>query len=333
MEPKDKYLVCARCFTFNHAKYIEDAMNGFTMQQTDFPFVCVIVDDASTDGEPEVIKKYLAEHFEKPYREEGTDYANIICAHHKTNINCDFAVLLLKYNHYSIKKSKMGYISEWLNQVKYQALCEGDDYWIHPQKLQKQVDVLEKNDEVNMCAHASLRTRNGKKRPVLSPRNEDCIIPFEDVLIGGGGFVATCSLMFRHRIFQPSRYVAYYGIDYAQQIQGSLNGLLYLAEPLSVYRLSTENSWTVKMTKNPELYKIANEKIKRMLDIFDEDTDYKYTEIVKKRKHIIDFTILCSLGDIKGMKKKEYKDLYTKLPVKQKVKIYIKKYFSFVSII
>ena len=46
-----KFKVCVRCFTFNQAKYIEETMNGFVMQQTDFPFVCCIVDDASTDGE------------------------------------------------------------------------------------------------------------------------------------------------------------------------------------------------------------------------------------------------------------------------------------------
>ena len=63
MEQMD-FLVCARCFTYNHAPYIEDAMNGFCMQQTHFPYVCVIVDDASTDGESEVIKNYLQTHFD-----------------------------------------------------------------------------------------------------------------------------------------------------------------------------------------------------------------------------------------------------------------------------
>ena len=63
MEP-NKYMVCTRCFTYNHAPYIVDALNGFTMQQTTFPFVCTIIDDASTDGEQEVIKSYLKEHFD-----------------------------------------------------------------------------------------------------------------------------------------------------------------------------------------------------------------------------------------------------------------------------
>ena len=57
-----KWMVRVRCMTFNHASYIEDAMNGFTIQQTDFPFVCTIIDDASTDGEQEVIKNYLQDN-------------------------------------------------------------------------------------------------------------------------------------------------------------------------------------------------------------------------------------------------------------------------------
>lgn len=59
-----KFKVCIRCMTYNQAKYIVDTMNGFAIQQTDFPFVCCIVDDASTDGEQQVIKEYLIKYFE-----------------------------------------------------------------------------------------------------------------------------------------------------------------------------------------------------------------------------------------------------------------------------
>ena len=149
-----KFKVCCRCFTFNQAKYITDALNGFTMQQTSFPYVCTIVDDASTDGEQDVIHQYVEENFDfsegsVAYHKE-TDYAHITYAQHKTNKNCYFAVLYLKENHYSQRKPKMGYLSEWRDGVEYEALCEGDDYWIYPLKLQIQVNYLECHQETQL---------------------------------------------------------------------------------------------------------------------------------------------------------------------------------------
>lgn len=151
MEQKYKIMVCTQCFTFNHSKYIEDAMKGFSMQVTTFPVVTLIVDDSSTDGEAEIIRKYLAEHFQNPYRYEETDDYYLICANHRYNSNCNFVVFLLKYNHYSLKKSKLPYLSEWLDNTKYQAVCEGDDYWTDSFKLQKQFDYMEAHPECSLC--------------------------------------------------------------------------------------------------------------------------------------------------------------------------------------
>lgn len=154
-----KFRVCVRCFTFNQSKYIEDAMNGFAMQQTDFPFVCCIVDDASTDGEQDVIKKYLNMHFDFSSNSvsfyEETDYAYIHYAQHKENKNCYFAVLFLKENLYSKKKGlkKIEYISKWRDICEYEAICEGDDYWISRNKLKKQVEFLDRNQECSMVFH------------------------------------------------------------------------------------------------------------------------------------------------------------------------------------
>ena len=153
MIPQPDFLVRVSCMTFNHAPYIVDALKGFTMQQTDFPYVCSIIDDASTDGEQEVIKAYLEEHFDlsdnsMAYNEETEDYV-LTFARHKTNLNCFFAVLYLKYNHYSINKSKQPYISRW-SDTKYVAHCEGDDYWIDNNKLQKEFDYLEHTPECSL---------------------------------------------------------------------------------------------------------------------------------------------------------------------------------------
>lgn len=148
------WFVNIRCVTFNHAPYIEDAMNGFCIQRTTFPFVATIIDDASTDGVQEVIKAYLDAHFDMlQARQWETDDANFIEAHHKENKNCTFAVVLLKYNFYSIKKDKAPIIKEWTERVNYLAYCEGDDYWTDPQKLQKQVEFLENHPDIIVCTH------------------------------------------------------------------------------------------------------------------------------------------------------------------------------------
>lgn len=173
-----KFKVCCCCFTFNQAKYITDTMNGFTMQQTTFPFVCTIVDDASTDGEQEVIRKYVEENFDLSEDsvafQKETEYAHITYVQHKTNKNCFFVVLCLKENHYSQRKPKKQYLNEWRDSCEYEALCEGDDYWIDPLKLQKQVDALDSDDSATF-SYSSFKTVDMNGKEELRPFFERCI--------------------------------------------------------------------------------------------------------------------------------------------------------------
>lgn len=152
----NKWLLCVRCYTYNHSRYIADALNGFVMQQTDFPFVCAIIDDASTDGEQIVLREYLNVNFDLQDKavsyEKDNDYGHVTFARHKTNKNCFFAVTYLNENHYSQRIPKIQYLAEWMD-AKYIALCEGDDYWTDPKKLQKQVDFLESHPDFSLCCH------------------------------------------------------------------------------------------------------------------------------------------------------------------------------------
>lgn len=171
------FLAQVTCMTYNHANYITDTMNGFVMQQTSFPFVCIIIDDASTDGEPDVIKSYLDDNFDKREiglaTEDETDEYLRIYAQHKENKNCYFCVLLLKYNHYSINKPKTRNLAEFANSIKYTALCEGDDYWTDPLKLQKQVDILEA-DETLMAVVTNSKEVD-KEGTVLKAKQENVV--------------------------------------------------------------------------------------------------------------------------------------------------------------
>lgn len=150
------FLVRTFCATYNQESYIAEALWGFIIQKTTFPVVYMIVDDASTDSTAVVIQRFVRECFDLNNKsvayEKDTDYGHVTFAQHKTNLNCYFAVVYLKENHYSKKKSKSPYLTEWKN-TKYIAQCEGDDYWTDPLKLQKQVDFMETNQEYALCFH------------------------------------------------------------------------------------------------------------------------------------------------------------------------------------
>ncbi|MES1964857.1 glycosyltransferase [Psychrobacter sp. AH5] len=138
---KNEIVVSICCLTFNHAKFIEDAINGFLIQETNFAFEVLIHDDASTDNTAQIIKKYVEQ------------YPNIIHPIYQSQ------------NTYS-----KGYGTFLFNALrvrgKYTALCEGDDFWFDKSKLQTQVDFLEENPEVVMCGHDVIRI-DAKNKVIL----------------------------------------------------------------------------------------------------------------------------------------------------------------------
>ena len=240
-----KFKVTVSCMTYNQSKYITDAMNGFIMQQTSFPFICTIVDDASTDGEQEVIKKYVEENFDfsegsAAYHKE-TEYAHITYAQHNTNKNCYFAVLYLKENHYSQRKSKMGYLSEWRDMCEYEALCEGDDYWIMPDKLQVQYDMLLKAPNA-MMVYTDYQTVDEYGNNILRKQYEiykrksisGDILP----LLLKANFPLTCTILIRKKIMESSLYKNMpYFYDYGLFLTAaSFGDCLYLNKETSCYR-------------------------------------------------------------------------------------------------
>ena len=153
-----KFKVCVNSMTFNQAKYITDTLDGFVMQQTNFPFICIIIDDASTDDEPEIIRKYVETNFDlltsSTSYEIDNDDSVVLYSQHNKNKNCYFVVYFLKENHYSKNRSKRPYLAEWRKICDYEAFCEGDDYWTDPLKLQKQADFLDANPQCSLTYHA-----------------------------------------------------------------------------------------------------------------------------------------------------------------------------------
>ena len=253
------FKVCCRCFTFNQSMYITDTMNGFIMQQTSFPFVCTIVDDASTDGEQEVIRKYVDENFDfsegsVAFKKE-TDYAFITFAQHKTNKNCYFAVLYLKENHFSkgMGKQKMSYLAEWRDMCEYEALCEGDDYWIYPMKLQDQVNWMEKHSDYMMCgSNALILWEDNIRMPSYFNNHFDD----RDVLINElltQWVFPTASLLVRSDVFEdyPEWARKIYSGDQTLALVAAYKGKTHsIGRITCVYRKGLQNSASALADKN-----------------------------------------------------------------------------------
>lgn len=136
----NKPRVIVRCITYNQREYISQCLDGFISQRTDFPFVAIAHDDASTDGTAEVIKEY------------ANKYPDIIIA------VCDDEN---RYSQHTLAQIMDDIIDAY--EPEYVAFCEGDDYWTDPYKLQKQVDYMEMHPECVMC-HGDHTVTNGKKR-------------------------------------------------------------------------------------------------------------------------------------------------------------------------
>lgn len=305
----DKIKVSIICNAYNHANYIKDALEGFIMQKTNFAYEILIHDDASTDNTASIIRKY------------ENKYPKLIKGIYQTENQYSKGINITKTYH--------------LPRVngKYIALCEGDDYWTDPLKLQKQYDKMEKNPQIDICAHAvtKIRASNGEKLDFIAPSNKETVFSLGEVIGGGGGFVATNSLFYRRELLdnQP-QFRKKCGLDYSLQIQGAMRGgMLYLPDNMAVYRALVPGSWTVRMNQNGYNDNQRN-KIKMMLDMVDEETLGKYSEIVNKAKLEVDFSSFEIAGRYRELRKGDLRKLYNEKSLQWKVKTYIKEYFPFV---
>lgn len=127
MKTQSDILVSICCITYNQAPYIRQCMDGFIMQKTNFKFEIIVHDDCSTDGTTDIVKEYADKYPDLivPIFQEINQYQNG-------------------------NKSILATFVYPKATGKYIALCEGDDYWIDPLKLQKQVDFLESHPDYSM---------------------------------------------------------------------------------------------------------------------------------------------------------------------------------------
>lgn len=292
MEQIYKYKVSTLCCTYNQEKYILDALNGFVLQELPFPAVFLIVDDASTDRTADVIRDFFNANFDledsSVAYEKHHDYGIVTYARHKTNRNCFFGVLYLKENHYQ-KKPTTPYLSEWRDNAKYQAICEGDDYWTDPLKLQLQVAFMEKHPDHTMCFHAmQYLYPGGEMRAVSRYRNdvEECAIG--DFFKIGGGYAPTGSMLYVRSLSLPlpSFFEKSTVGDSPLILTLFLRGKVgFSCRVMGCYRVNAVGSWSQRQKRLT--FSQAVSKYKEGIAYWEEVNRYtegKYARLVRQRK-------------------------------------------------
>lgn len=133
MSDKDErpLMVTIKCTVYNHEPFLRQCLDGFVMQKTNFRFEAVVHDDASTDNSADIIREYAEKYPDiiKPVIEKENVYSKDIVVFRR--------------------------IMNDLCKGKYVALCEGDDFWNDPYKLQKQVDYMEAHPDCSLCFSAA----------------------------------------------------------------------------------------------------------------------------------------------------------------------------------
>jgi glycosyltransferase involved in cell wall biosynthesis len=208
-------LVSICCITFNQVNFIKQAIDSFLMQKITFPLEIIINDDASTDGTTEILKTY-----EKNYPDL------IFPIYHAENEYSKGIRGIMIRNTFPKARGK------------YIALCEGDDYWTDPLKLQKQVDFLEKNNQYSMVCHDAVVINEIANSSDLffTTVHKKQICSTKDVF--GVHFCPTASIVFRKEaIVLTGFYPKAMAGDLMLTLLLSLKGLLYrMNEVMSVYR-------------------------------------------------------------------------------------------------
>ena len=244
--PERNYKVLAICMTYNQSKYIVDALNGFAIQKTGFPFVCLILDDASTDGEQDVIKAWMDRECDMVAAQyEEIEDAHIIIVPHLTNKNCTFVVYFLKKNLFNNPR-KVELMKPWRDVCEYEALCEGDDYWICASKLQKQVDYLDSHPDCSCCVHEYeefLESSHSFKEHQLYYLRDfvgEGIIISLSMFCEGIFCTKTLTAIYRIHYLQKSKYQLYqYQFDMVMFYALATQGYIYLMnDTMGVYRIN-----------------------------------------------------------------------------------------------
>lgn len=210
-------MVSICCITYNQEKYIGDSLKGFLMQKTNFKYEILLHEDASTDGTADVIREY-----QEKYPNRIDCIFQTENQFHRQNPFIDVL----------FRKAK----------GKYIAMCEGDDYWIDPLKLQKQIDILESDESYMITGHAVETLNDDGNKDILKAKDGD--FTFRDLMLGMN--IPTLSLVIRNIKGCFEKEIGNYpaGDFYIKSYLLNLGKGYLFKEPMGVYRVHNHGFWS-----------------------------------------------------------------------------------------
>ncbi len=252
----NKPLVSVYCMTYNQNKTIGQTIESIVSQKTDFKFEIILHDDASTDGTDDIVRHY------------AELYPDIIRPiYQKVN----------QFHSCNIFKEHIHPVS----RGEFIAICDGDDYWTSPDKLQLQADYMRENIDCTLCFHAVSQLYPDGKTMDIRPLKSDCDVPADIVIKRGGLFCPTVASMFRRNvmdIWPEFRCVADI-YDYPSQVlAASMGKVHYIDKSMGVYRFASSGSWTAQRENKVDYKHLENEM--QWLEMFNDYTDHKFTAAI-----------------------------------------------------
>lgn len=262
-------VVSVRVQTYQHVDYIEKCLEGILMQKTDFPFEILLGEDESTDGTREVCLKYAEKHPDK-----------IRLFLHKRENNIEIGGrptgrFNMLYNQFSARG-------------KYITICEGDDYWTDPLKLQKQVDFMEANADCSLLYHntQTIFEDNSSAGYIKEVKGVDEATKFSltDYIKGNGLNVWTVAMMYKTSIISKIPdflYQAPFGDLPLKLICGYHGKIGYIPETMAVYRRAVPGSWSENQKDVNWVLEHIHDR-NYIYDMFDKFTHYKYHSMIQE---------------------------------------------------
>jgi glycosyltransferase involved in cell wall biosynthesis len=218
-------LVSVYMLAYNHEKFITTAIKNVIAQRHDFPIELVIGEDCSPDRTREIALEFQRTH---------PDLVRVITSNRNSGMRAN-------------SKRSMDAC-----RGKYIAVCEGDDYWTHPSKLKRQVDLFADRPQLMLTSHYAqvldevTSTMRGVVRPAFSSR----LLSMHELILGDGGLIPSASIMFRRDLLEhlPQWYYMAPVNDYPLVLVAGLLGEIAIQNCcMSVYRRNVEGSWTTRL--------------------------------------------------------------------------------------